>query len=358
MKAILMLEDGKSFSGQALSAAPDKIAAVIFNTAVVGYQEMLTDPANANKILVLTYPLIGNYGCAEKFNESGKAWVSGLVIKEKSNIYSNWQAQESLDSFIKKNNLSTIYDIDTRSLTVHLREQGSLYGIISTSTFEKEKLLNKIRAWRKASQPSLLPKISVAKIMRLGPAKARKNIALLDLGITRSLIRQLETLGFALNILPYDTASKEILKLKPQGLIISGGPEDDPGLLAVSQNLKPLIGKMPILGISTGCQVLACALGAKIKRLKTGHRGVNYPICRPGSFKGEITAQNHALVVDAASLKKIKDIKISAYNLNDQTVEEIESKKMKLLGVQYNLVSPGFNAANSILEKFANMLKE
>lgn len=358
MKAILMLEDGKSFIGESLCAGVERIGEVIFNTAVVGYQEKFTDPANANKILVLTYPLIGNYGCAEKFNESGNVWLAGLVMKEKTRIYSNWQAKESLDSFIKKHNLLTIYGIDTRTLTVYLRDHAALLGIISTSGFDEKRLLNKIKEFRKAGAPSLLPKISVDKITRLKNSKTKKNIAVLDLGVTRSIIRQLETLGFSLTLLPYNTPSKDILALKLHGLIISGGPEEDPGLKEVCRNLKPLIKKIPMLGISTGHQLLARALGAKINKLKIGHRGVNYPICNPNSFKGEITVQNHALAVDAASLKKIKDIKITAYNLNDRTVEEMESKKLKILGVQYIPVSPGFNEVNSALKKFANMLKE
>ena len=357
MKAILMLEDGKSFTGETLGGGGEKIGEVIFNTAVVGYQEMMTDPANAGKILVLTYPLIGNYGCAPKFNESKEVWLAGLVIKEKSRIFSNWQAKESFDDFIQRHNLLTLTGVDTRTLAVHLRQKGEMLGIISTHNLEAKELLAKINEFRKNLRASLLPKISVGKARHLGKPKPKaKKIVILDLGVTNSILKQLEALGLAVTIAPYNTSAMEILGFKPSGLIISHGPEEDVGLEGVIPNLEALIGKLPILGISTGHQVLARALGAKITKLKLGHHGVNYPVYNPAVYKGEITVQNHSYVVDTDSLNKIKHIKIAAFNLNDRTVEEFESKKLKLMGVQYIPASPGFAEVNSALKKFIKML--
>lgn len=358
MKALLMLEDGHSFSGETMGVSGESIGEIILNTAVVGYQEMMTDPANAGKTLVLTYPLIGNYGVAPKFNESKNIWISGLVIKEKSRIFSNWQARMSFDDFIKGHKLLTISGVDTRTLAVHLRQKGEMLGIISSISFDKKELLSKIHAFRKEKVESLLPRISVTKPKRLGKEKAKHRIAILDLGITNSIIRQLEMLGLSISVLPYNTAPEEILRLKPAGLIISNGPEEDAGLKDVVSNVKQLIKKLPILGISTGHQVLALALGAKIIRLKLGHRGLNYPLYNPASYKGEISVQNHSFAVDADSLNKIKDVKITSYNLNDRTVEEIESRKLRLIGVQYYPLSPGFNEVNSIFKKFLNLIKK
>jgi len=354
MKAILMLEDGKSFSGEALNVNGEGMGEVILNTTVVGYQEMMTDPANSGKILVLTYPLIGNYGIAPKFQESSKVWLSGLVIKEKSNIFSNWQAKGSFDDFVKENNLLTITEVDTRTLAVHLRQRGQMTGIISTESFDIKELLAKISAFRKKAQSSLLPQISVQKPTHFG--KGRTKIAVLDLGITNSLIRQLERLGLSLSILPYNTPAKEILRLKPKGLIISSGPEEDIGLKEVTQNVRALINKLPILGISCGHQVLCRALGAKVIKMKLGHHGVNYPIHNPASYKGEITVQNHSYVVDVESLADVKHVTMTGFHLNDRTLEEIESKKLKILGIQYLAVSPGFNEVNNALIKFLKML--
>ncbi len=356
MKAILFLEDGKSFSAQS-DANAEGLGELILNTAVVGYQEMITDPTNAGKILILTYPLIGNYGVAPKFNESAKVWVNGLVMKEISKMYSNWQAKSSLDDFLKSNKTPAIYGLDTRTLTVHLREKGPLVGIISTSEFDPKKLAQKIKEFKSQPLKSMLPLVSTQKMKTLGKLKAKK-IAVLDLGVTNGLLAQLESLGLSVSIFPYNADQKQILAAKPKGLIISNGPENDSGLDLVEKNIKSLIGKLPILGISTGCQVLATALGAKLSRLKLGHRGVNYPIARPGTFKGEVTVQNHGFAIDSNSLRKIKDLKVCAHNLNDHTIEEIESKKLKLMGVQYNPVSGGFKEVNPILIKFTKLLEK
>ena len=352
MKAKLMLEDGKGFTGESLGPGGERMGEVVLNTAVVGYQEMMTDPANAGKILVLTYPLVGNYGIAPKFNESKQCWLNGMVIKEKSKTYSNWQAKSSLDDFIKEQGLMTLTEVDTRTLAVHIRNKGEMLGIISTDGADSKDLLVKMESLRKATRLSILDKISVTTPTHLKKSRPKYRLAILDLGITRSIIAQLENLGCSLQIFPYQTDSKEILHSKSQGLIISNGPENDPGLEKVAENIKELIGSIPILGISTGHQVLAASLGAKITRMKLGHHGGNYPIYNPASYKGEITVQNHSYVVDTDSLNKIKEIKVTAYNLNDRTVEEIESKKMKFLGVQYIPASPGFNEVNNVFKKF------
>jgi len=357
MRAILMLEDGKIFPGLAIGGPGEAVGEVIFNTAVVGYQEMLTDPANANKILVFNYPLIGNYGVAPKFNESKNIWLSGLVIKESSRIVSNWQAKSSLIELLKEKRLPVLNAADTRTIVVHLRQKGQMLGIISTHTADPKVLTSKIADFKKKAGASLLPKISAHKIIPFAKNKAgRKRIAILDLGVTNSILRQLEALDFSLSILPYNTTAEDILRLKPQGLIVSSGPEEDPGLKDTVLNLKPLIGSLPILGISTGHQVLAAALGAKITKMRLGHHGVNYPMHNAKSFKGEITVQNHSWAVNAESLNKIKEIKITGYNLNDRSVEEMESKKLRLLGVQYYPLSPGFDQVNEVFKRFSKML--
>lgn len=354
MRAILALADGKVFEGESAGVGGECIGEVIVNTAVVGYQEMMTDPASCGKILVFTYPLIGNYGVAPKFNESKKAWIAGVVMREKSNMYSNWQARISLDDFMKDQKVIAVTGIDTRTLTVHLRNKGQMLGVISTKEFDTKKLLLKIEEYKKQESKTLLQKISVTKPKKAGNGKI--NIAILDLGLTQSIMKQLENLSIAITVLPYKVTASEILRFKPKGLIISGGPEEDAALKEVSSNIKPLIGKLPIMGISTGCQVLARALGAKINKMKLGHRGVNYPIYHPNSFKGEITVQNHSCVVDTDSLSKIKSVEITRFNLNDRTVEQIESKKLKLLGIQYIPASPGFSQTHPIFKKFMKML--
>jgi len=357
MKAVLVLEDGRKFEGNALGSDGERIGEVIFDTAVVGYQEMLTDPSNAGKILVLTYPLIGNYGCAPKFNESSKVWAQALVIKESSRIFSNWQAKESMPEFLKRNKTFALTGIDTRTLSVHLRQKGQMHGVISTKTSDANELLRKISNWRNIKKESILPSLSVKKPVKAGYPKSKKKIAVLDLGLTNSILKQLESLRVNLDILPYNTASSDILKSRYDALVISGGPEDDPALVSIAKDIKAIIGKMPIFGISTGHQVLGVALGAKLAKLKLGHHGVNYPVHNPVSYKGEITVQNHSWVIEKESFTKIKNVKVTAYNLNDRTIEEIESKKYRLLGVQYIPASPGFGEINPAFIKFMQMLK-
>ncbi|MCM8823654.1 MAG: glutamine-hydrolyzing carbamoyl-phosphate synthase small subunit [Candidatus Omnitrophica bacterium] len=354
MKAILMLEDKTTFFGEAKNKG-EIIGEIIFNTAVVGYQEILTDPANYGKILVLTYPLIGNYGCNYKFNESKKVWVKALVIKEMSRIYSNWQAELSLDEFADKEGLFILNNVDVRSLMVYLREKGSMYGIISTDEFREKVLINKIEEFKSRPKKSVLKEISIDK-PKIFKGKNQTKIAILDLGITNSILTQLKNLGVTFTILPFNISSKDILKYNPAGIIISSGPEDDVGLKEVVGNVRDLIGTMPILGISTGCQVLALSKGVKVRKMRLGHRGVNYPIKRPNSLQGEITVQNHSYVIDRDGLEK-NNINITAFNLNDDTVEEIESKEYKFIGTQYLPLSGGFDEINPVLIRFIQLIE-
>ncbi|MCM8783834.1 MAG: glutamine-hydrolyzing carbamoyl-phosphate synthase small subunit [Candidatus Omnitrophica bacterium] len=353
-RAKLVLEDETVFEGKFAGAGGEAIGKVIFNTGVVGYQEVITDPSNVGKIIVFTYPLIGNYGVSPKFNESERIWCQGLVIKEKSRIFSNWQAKESLECFLERNRTIAITDVDTRTLMVHLREKGEMGGIIASENSSVLKLLRKIESFKKRKS-SFLEEISIKKKRVCGKQNAKTRIGILDLGLTKSIISQWENLGVQLILLPYRTSFEELRDLKLNGLIISHGPEEDLKLLGVVENIRPLIGKIPLLGISTGFHVLAEALGLKLKKMKLGHRGLNYPLMRPGSQKGEITVQNHVWVVDRLEVDKKKELKITGYNLNDQTIEEIESKKLKLIGIEYYPLSLEAGKPHPIFTKFLRM---
>jgi carbamoyl-phosphate synthase small subunit len=229
-------------------------------------------------------------------------------------------------------------------------------GIIATGNFEPKELMAKIEASRTKDAHSRLPEISVDKPLRLGPAKARSaRVTVIDLGVTAGIIAQLRQLGCAVTLVPYHVTADIITRTRPRGVIISGGPEQDAGLRETTKNIKALIGKVPLLGIATGCQVLARAMGAEVVRLRCGHHGVNYPVYSPGSYKGAITVQNHSWVVDIDSLKGIKQLKVTAYNLNDRTIEGFESRKLRCIGAQYNPVSPGFDEVNEVFIRFLKM---
>ncbi len=351
MKAKLVLEDGSVFEGISVGSEGEKIGEVVLNTAVVGYQEMATDPTNAGKILVLTYPLIGNYGVAKKFNESKKCWISGLIIKESSRIYSNWQAEGPLEEFLKREDVITISDIDTRTLAITIRDKGEMLGIVSTKDSNPDELLKKLKSQKKRSREAIKD-ISVKSPTEIKGRPSGANIAVLDLGMKNSFIKQLVTLGCNLTLLPYNTKAKEILALKPDGLIISNGPESDPAIGEVALTIKELLGKIPMMGVATGHEVIGLALGAKLVKMKVGHHGSNYPIKSKDSFKGEITVQNHSYVIDEGSVKSKKNVTVSMRNVNDNSIEEMESKRLKFISVQYNPVSPGFDEVNGAFTKF------
>lgn len=351
MKAKIALEDGSEFEGVAIGPEGERTGEVVLNTAVVGYQEMMTDPTNAGKILVLTYPLIGNYGIAKKFNESKKCWLAGLAIKESSRIYSNWQAEGSFEDFIDKEGVLAIAGIDTRTLATTIRDKGEMFGIISTKNSKKGELLDRIKE-AKSDKTDFIKSISVNKPaeIRSGPQGAK--IAVLDLGILNSFTRQLCTLGCNITLLPYDTSSKYILGQKYDGLVISNGPENDKSLDKVALTVKELIGKIPMMGIATGHEAIGLALGASLAKMRIGHHGVNYPIKPPDSLKGSITVQNHSYIIDEGTLKNRKDVSITARNVNDNTIEELESRALKFISTQYNPASAGFNEVNDAFLRF------
>jgi carbamoyl-phosphate synthase small subunit len=350
MKAKLVLEDGSVFEGISVGTEGERIGEVVLNTAVVGYQEMVTDPTSAGKILVLTYPLIGNYGVAKKFNESKKCWISGLIIKESSRIYSNWQAEGPFEGFLKKEDVVAISDIDTRTLAVTIRDKGEMLGIISTKDSAADELLKKLKNYKKRPLEAIKD-ISVKKPAEIKGKSSGANIAVLDLGMKNSFIKQLAILGCNITLLPYDTKAKDILALKPDGLIVSNGPENDSAIPEIANTVKDLLGKIPMMGVVTGHEIIGLALGAKLIRMKIGHHGSNYPIKPPDSFKGEITVQNHSYVIDEDFIPK-KSVTITMRNVNDNSIEEMEGKALKFISVQYNPVSPGFNEVNGAFIRF------
>ena len=365
MKAVLVLEDGSTFHGISAGVAGERVGEVILNTAVVGYQEIMTDPANAGKILVLTYPLIGNYGAAKKFNESGKCWLSALVIKEKSRMYSNWQAEDTFGSFLRKEGLAAISEVDTRTLAVKIRDSGQMLGIVSSKEMEKSALLRKLKDYRRKTKRDFIKDISVRRTKQIKGNPSGPRVAIIDLGILNSFLEQLKSLGCNLTLLPYNTDADKILRLNPDGLVISNGPEEDEAISKIVVVVQKLLGKIPILGISTGGEIIYLALGGKLKKMKTGHHGLNYPVRSPNSYKGDITVQNHSYALDESfyphlslpSIPQSPDIKITLRNVNDNSVEEVESLPLKFISAQYYPVSPGSGEVNEVFVRFLKMMK-
>jgi carbamoyl-phosphate synthase small subunit len=362
MTGVLVLEDGSYFEGISIGKAGERIGEVVLNTAVVGYQEIMTDPANAGKILVFTYPLIGNYGVARKFSESKKSWIEAVVIKEESKMYSNWQAEDTFNNFLKKEHLVAISEVDTRTLAVRVRDYGEMLGIVSTVVPIGGKetkigdLVKRVKDYKRHMKRNFITNIS-REITEIKGNNSGPKIAILDLGVLNSFVKQLKTLGCNLTLLPYNTDVDKILELNPDGLIISNGPEEDEAISGIVEVVKKLIGKIPLLGISLGHEIIALALGGRLRRLKIGHRGVNYPVKAPSSYKGDITVQNHSFVVDEESIKSRDDIKIILRNVNDDSIEEMESRTLKFISTQYYPVSPGFDEINGVFKRFLKLIK-
>lgn len=359
MKATLILENGSAFDGTAIGAEGERMGEVILNTSVVGYQEIMTDPSNAGKIVVLTYPMIGNYGVADKFYESPRCWMAGLVIKESSRIYSNWQAEGSFDEFLKKEGLVTISGVDTRALAVTIRDKGEMVGMISPGNPRPlNESLKVIENYKRGRKMNFISQISVNKPTVVKKSSPGPHIAVLDLGMLKNFITQLKALGSSITLLPYSTTATDILTMKFDGLVVSNGPEEDEAIPRITETVKKILGRMPIMGISTGHEVIGLALGGRLKKMPIGHHGVNYPVSGQGSYKGEITVQNHSYAVDEASIKEKKAVTITLRNINDKSIEGMESKALKFLSTQYYPSSPGFDEVNEAFRRFCKMIPQ
>lgn len=316
----LVLEDGTVFSGCAFGATGDTFGEVVFNTSMAGYQEILTDPSYKGQIVAMTYPLIGNYGINSEDAESTRPWVEGFVVKELSQIASNWRSQMSLDEYLKKYNIIGIQGIDTRALTRLLRIRGSMKGCISTARTDEKSLLEKVKASPSIVGRDLVKDVTCSKAWdwdegegRRGSGAGSYKVVLLDCGVKHNMIRSLASLGCSVKIVPASTKAEEILGLKPDGVLLSNGPGDPEGVPYAINEVKKLIGKIPIFGICLGHQLLGLALGGKTYKLKFGHHGANHPVMSLDTRKIAITAQNHNFCVDVDSIPFSQGLQIHPY---------------------------------------------
>jgi len=366
VKALLALEDGSVFEGEGFGAEGETFGEVVFNTSLMGYQEILTDPSYKGQIVVMTYPHIGNYGVNLDDEESSRPWVDGFVIKELSPVVSNFRSEMPLDEYLKKHQIVGIQGIDTRRLTKHLRDHGAQKGGISTVELDPKRLIRKVKDspdmvgadWVKAvttKEPYDFDEMLLAgyewpdKVV----AKDRQYfVVAIDGGIKRNILRKLSQHGFRVRVVPATTKAEEILALKPNGVFLSNGPGDPAAVTYLIETTRKLIGKVPVFGICLGHQILALALGGKTYKLKFGHRGGNHPVMDLSTKKIEITSQNHGFAVDVDSLPK-DEVELTHINLNDKTAEGFRHKKYPLFSVQYHPEnSPGPHDSDYLFERF------
>lgn len=342
-KARFLLEDGTSFSGVSPVKTTGASGGVIVNNSNVGFQEIMTDPANAGRIIIFTSPHAGNYGAAEKFSESSKCHALAAAVKCLSPFASNWQSEKTFGEFLDENGTACIEEIDTRQAARRIYEEGEMNGAITSADASGGFSPASIR-------PARISDVSVKKIRVINQNSPSPPIGILDFGVKNSLLAQLEQNGAKIILFPFDASADEILREKPGGLIISSGPEDEEQIAAAADTAGRLRGRMPMLGISSGCAALALCLGGKIKKLKSGHRGINYPVIPPGSGKGGITAQNHRLLIDEAS--RIEKAALTLINPDDGTAEAFESMDYKISGIHYEPEPPFRGGTHPDLKKF------
>lgn len=353
----LVLHDGTVFPGQLFGAEPKGLkdgilGEVVFNTAMSGYQEILTDPSYLGQIVVMTYPHIGNYGLNEGDVESKSAYVSGFVVHEACEEPSNWRASLSLPEYLKQRGIPGLSGIDTRALTRHLRDKGAMNAFIVEGVPEKanlEVILKRLRAMPPFGDRDLVAEVSCKEPYEwteaCSPLHSAWNVpfkkasdsplvVVMDLGVKHNMLRNLALRGCRVKVVPAAYGAEEILKLSPKGVLLSNGPGDPEKVRHVPETVRKLLGKVPIFGICMGHQILAHAIGAKTFKMKFGHHGANQPVLDIKSGRVMITSQNHGYAVDPESLPK--NARVSQINLNDKSVEGIELPGERALSVQYH----------------------
>ncbi len=362
-KANLILEDGSIYEGYAFGSQKLSFGEVVFSTAMTGYQEMLTDPSFAGQIVVPTYPLIGNYGINEVYAESSKIQVSGFVVREHCLRPSNGMDTMSIHRYLESQGISAISGVDTRAITRRLRVHGVMMGIISVSENSSEALsiLNNIP---KYEDSDFVSKVSTSRPYIWNTSQSGKQlpevryrIVVTDCGLKYNILRMLRDRGCEVVAMPATSTSEEILERDPDGVMLSPGPGDPELINYVVQNSAQLVGKVPIMGICLGNQVIGKIFGGKTFKLKFGHRGTNHPVKELKTGLVRITAQNHGYSVDPDTLQS--EIEVSHINLNDGTVEGLRHKSLPIMSIQFHSeASPGPLDSQYVFDEFLEMIRQ
>jgi carbamoyl-phosphate synthase small subunit len=380
-RAILALEDGREFKGRAAGARTRRGGEVVFNTSITGYQEVFTDPSYSGQIVCLTYPHIGNVGTNLDDEESSKPYIEGLVVREFSALASNWRSKESAQEYLERHRVPVIWDIDTRALVRHLRDVGALRGVVATDGTSVEKLIAEARAlptmaglelasrvtspkkyeWKRGSIELGGPGASVdvkSQAVSNSDAKPRYKVVAYDFGIKQNILRLLVDHGCEVTVVPAQTSAEDVLALQPHGVFLSNGPGDPEPIGYAVENIRRMLGRVPIFGICLGHQLCGLALGGRTFKLKFGHHGSNHPVQNLRTKKVEITSQNHGFCVDPDSLPA-SDVEITHVNLNDHTNEGMRHRSLPLFSVQYHPeASPGPHDARYLFDDFISLMNE
>lgn len=357
--AILVLEDGRTFTGVSFGAAGETFGEMVFNTSMTGYQEILTDPSYAGQLVCMTYPLIGNYGVNEDDVESRRPWVEGFVVREASRIVSNWRSTQSLDDYLKEHDIVGIEHIDTRALVRHIRDKGAMRAGISSVESDPKALLKRVLASPDMKNRELATAVTVEETFDY-PAldETRFHVVAYDFGVKTNSLREFAKYGCKITVVPAGTSAREVLELKPDGIFLSNGPGDPASMKAVVDEIKKLTeSEVPMFGICLGHQIIGQAFGGETFKMKFGHRGGNQPIKDLTTGKIEIASHNHGFAVIPDSLPA--DVEVTHVNLNDNTVAGLRHKSLPIFSVQYHPESaPGPHDSEYLFERFIELMSK
>jgi carbamoyl-phosphate synthase small subunit len=356
--AWLVLEDGTAFRGRSVGAEGETFGECVFNTSMTGYQEVLTDPSYKGQVVCMTYPHIGNYGVNEEDVESRRPWVEGFVIRELSPTASNFRAQAPLEAYFARHRIVAIDGIDTRALTLALRQRGSMKCGLSTSEPDPERLLSRVRASPDIVGADLVKEVTCEAPYEwpAGDAQAWRHVVVMDFGVKYNILRELSRLGCRVTVLPGAAAARDVLERKPDGVVLSNGPGDPAAVTYAVATIRELMGRVPMLGICLGHQLLGLAYGGETFKLKFGHHGGNHPVQDLATRKVAITTQNHNFAVRVDSIPGGR-IEVTHRNLNDGTVEGMRHKDLPILSLQYHPeAAPGPHDARYFFTRFLELL--
>ncbi len=368
--AFLALEDGTILRGYSIGAARDELGEVVFNTGMSGYQEILSDPSYAGQMVTMTYPEIGNTGLNAADMESRRLFANGFIVHEE-NRSSNWRSEESLGESLDRSGIPGIAGLDTRALTSKLRDEGTLKGFLSvTGTVDEAEAVAKAKAWEGLDGQDYAARVTCDEAYTWDPdgahtcswgmadelPEADLKIVAFDFGIKWNILRSLRRSGMDVTVVPASTTAEDALALKPDGVFLSNGPADPGALGYAAETALALLGKVPMMGICLGHQILGIATGGKTYRLKFGHHGCNHPVMDLSTKKVEITSQNHNLAVYPKSMDAGK-VEVTHINLNDQTVEGIRHCKEPMFSVQYHPEAcPGPHDPYYLFQRFRELI--
>jgi carbamoyl-phosphate synthase small subunit len=372
VKALLALEDGLVLWGRSFTGPGESCGEVVFNTAMTGYQEILTDPSYKGQIVTMTYPLIGNYGVNPEDLESRGVQVEGFMVKEYHPYPSNWRSRGNLADYLKAAGRLGVEGLDTRAITKRLREVGAMRGIISTLDLDPASLVGRARGLPSMEGQDLVPLVTCAlpywwpdfptadcespDLATLWAQKPGKKVVLYDYGVKFNIIRSLKERGLEVLVVPATTPAAAILALNPDGIVLSNGPGDPAAVTYAVDNVRQCLGVRPLFGICLGHQLMGLALGGRTFKLKFGHRGANQPVKNFVSGRVEITSQNHGFAVDLDSIPD-PAVELTHINLNDGTLEGLRHPGLRAFSVQYHPeASPGPHDADYLFDEFLQLI--